>query len=57
MASPAGQTVGGYRILEQNGGVGLAPCHNLEPVVPPGLREELEQVREGTIAGEIRTQP
>ena len=41
MASPAGQTIGGYRILEQNGGVGLAPYHNLGPVVSPELREEL----------------
>jgi basic membrane protein A len=39
----------------ENGGVGLAPFHDLESVVPDVLRSELEQIREQIIQGVINT--
>ena len=41
----------------ENNGVGIAPFHDLESMVPEGLAAELEEVKAGIIAGEIQTQP
>lgn len=41
----------------ENGGVGLAPYHNLEKLVPDGLRKELDDLRAKIIAGQIKTLP
>ena len=38
-----------------NGGVGLAPFHDLADLIPKELRAEVEQVIEGIIAGEINS--
>ena len=40
-----------------NGGVGLAPFHNMESMVPSELAAELEDVKAGVIAGEISVKP
>ncbi len=40
-----------------NGGVGLAPFHELDSMVPDSLKAELEQVRAAIIAGTIVTHP
>ncbi|MCA1953950.1 MAG: BMP family ABC transporter substrate-binding protein [Anaerolinea sp.] len=40
-----------------NGGVGLAPFHNLESMVSADLKAELEQVKADIIAGKIKTRP
>jgi len=40
-----------------NGGVGLAPFHDLEKLVPSVLIAELEKVQALIISGEIRTKP
>ncbi len=37
----------------ENGGVGIAPYHELSDMVPDELQSEVEAVREGIIAGEI----
>jgi basic membrane protein A len=41
----------------QNGGMDLAPYHNLESMVPQSLRDELAQVRADIIAGKVKTSP
>ena len=41
----------------ENDGVGLAPFHELERLVLPTLKAELEEVRAQIISGELRTQP
>jgi basic membrane protein A len=40
-----------------NNGVGLAPFHDLEKVVPPALVAELEKIKGMIVNGEIRTKP
>jgi basic membrane protein A len=37
----------------ENGGVELAPYHDLESIVPPELQGELEGIRQAIIAGEL----
>ncbi len=41
----------------ENGGVSLAPFHNLEALVPPQVKADLEQITEEIIAGTIPTRP
>lgn len=41
----------------ENGGVGLAPFHDLESMVPAELQAELDEVAAGIISGEIQTSP
>jgi len=41
----------------ENGGVGLAPFHNLESVVPADLKTELETVKADILAGNVKTRP
>ncbi len=41
----------------ENGGVGLAPFHDLESMVPAELVAELEDIKAKIIAGEIQTLP
>jgi basic membrane protein A len=41
----------------ENGGVGLAPFHNLDSMVPADLKAELDEVAQGVIAGDIPTSP
>ena len=36
-----------------NGGVGLAPFHDLQALVPPALQQELDQVRQAIIGGSV----
>ncbi len=48
---------GSYLGTLENGGVGLAPFHNLESVVPADLAKELEQIKADIIAGKIATTP
>lgn len=38
----------------ENGGVGLAPFHDLDAVVPAELKTELETIRKGIVAGTIK---
>jgi basic membrane protein A len=40
-----------------NGGVGLAPFHDFDSQVPQDLKDELDTVRQGIIAGDITTHP
>ena len=40
-----------------NGGVDLAPFHDLESLVPPALRLELEEIRSQIASGALQTQP
>jgi basic membrane protein A len=40
-----------------NNGVGLAPFHDLERVVPPALVTELEKIKSMIVNGEIQTKP
>ncbi len=40
-----------------NGGVGLAPYHDFDSQVPQALKDEIDQVRQGVIAGDIKTKP
>jgi basic membrane protein A len=37
----------------ENGGVEIAPYHDLESLVPPELQGELEGIRQAIIAGEL----
>jgi basic membrane protein A len=54
----AGEFTGGVTVgTLANGGVGLAPFHDLDPLVGPELREELETVRQGIIDGTIDVSP
>jgi len=39
----------------ENGGVGLAPYHDFEGDIPDELKQEVEAIQEGIIAGEIDT--
>ena len=41
----------------ENGGVGLAPFHDLDASVPAELKLELDQVKAGIISGEISVKP
>ena len=41
----------------QDGGVGLAPFHDLDSVVPAELKTELETVKAGILDGSIKTRP
>ncbi len=41
----------------ENDGVGLAPFHDLEALVSPPLRAELEEIRSQIISGAIQTRP
>jgi basic membrane protein A len=41
----------------ENGGVGLAPFHELESMVSSDLQAELEQVAADVVAGNIQTSP
>ncbi len=41
----------------ENGGVGLAPFHELESAVPDDLKTALEEVKAAIIAGEVQTSP
>jgi len=41
----------------ENGGVGLAPFHDLDALVTPALKAELEEVRAQIINGSLRTGP
>ena len=41
----------------ENGGVGLAPFHNMDSMVSADLKAELDQVAQGVISGEIKTSP
>jgi basic membrane protein A len=40
-----------------NGGVGLAPFHSFDSQVPQSMKDELDTVRQGIIAGTITTHP
>lgn len=40
-----------------NNGVGIAPYHALDGMVPSDLRSELEEIHQGIIAGEIQVMP
>jgi basic membrane protein A len=40
-----------------NGGVSLAPFHNLEALATPQIKAELAAVEAGIIAGQIQTRP
>ncbi len=39
----------------ENGGVGLAPYHNLDSMVPDALKTELDQVKADIVSGTIKT--
>lgn len=41
----------------ENEGVGLAPFHDLDSVVPQELKDELKEVKAGIISGAISTKP
>jgi len=41
----------------ENGGVGLAPFHNLDAFVSPRVKADLEQIEADIIAGKIQTEP
>lgn len=54
----AGTFTGGTRLgTLANGEVGLAPFHDLDHVIPPEVKAELEQLKADIIAGRIATQP
>jgi basic membrane protein A len=40
-----------------NGGVGIAPFHDLGSVVPPELRAEIEDLRQQIIRGDLTVGP
>lgn len=40
-----------------NGGVGLAPFHKLDSVVPADLKAEIETVKQDVIDGKVKTKP
>jgi basic membrane protein A len=48
---------GSYIGTLENNGVGLAPFHELNSLVPPELAAELEQVKDAIIAGNIPISP
>lgn len=41
----------------ENGGVGISPFHNLDSLVSPQVKAELEQITADIIAGKIKTKP
>jgi basic membrane protein A len=41
----------------ENGGVGLAPFHDLDATVPADVKTALDEVKAGIISGEIQTMP
>jgi basic membrane protein A len=41
----------------ENGGVGLAPFHDLDSIVPADVKSELEGVKKAIIAGELKATP
>jgi basic membrane protein A and related proteins len=41
----------------ENGEVGLAPFHSLDRLVSAKVRADLEQIKAGIVAGEIKTKP
>jgi basic membrane protein A len=41
----------------ENGGVGLAPFHDLDSVVPQEVKDALAEIQAGIIAGDIQTAP
>jgi basic membrane protein A len=41
----------------ENGGVGLAPFHDMDSMVSADLKAEVDQVAQGIIAGDIKTSP
>jgi basic membrane protein A len=41
----------------ENGGVGISPFHNLDALVSPQVKAELEQIAADIIAGKITTRP
>ncbi len=41
----------------ENGGVSLAPFHNLETLVSPQIKADLEEIKADIIAGKIQTKP
>lgn len=52
----AGEFEGGtYVGTLENDGVAMAPLHEFESAAPEGLSDELDQIRQGIIAGEINT--
>ena len=38
----------------ENGGVGLAPYHDMDGIIPDDLKAEVEALREGIIGGSIK---
>jgi len=53
-----GNFTGGIQVgTLENGGVDLAPFHNLGSVLPETLRQELEQVRQDILTGAVQTLP
>ena len=38
----------------ENGGVGLAPSHDMDGIIPDDLKAEVEALREGIIGGSIK---
>jgi basic membrane protein A and related proteins len=41
----------------ENGGVGLAPFHEFENKVPQGLKDKIDELRQGIIAGTVPVDP
>lgn len=41
----------------ENGGVNLAPFHDLDSMVPDQVKSELDTIRQGIISGDIKTSP
>jgi len=53
-----GSFTGGAQVgTLENGGVSLAPFHDLDGVVTPEIRAELAEIKAGIIEGRIRTKP
>jgi basic membrane protein A and related proteins len=48
---------GRYEGTLGNGGVGLAPFHALDPLVPQGLRDRLAELSEDLVAGRVSMNP
>ncbi|RLC69985.1 MAG: hypothetical protein DRI52_07900 [Chloroflexi bacterium] len=46
---------GVYVGSRENGGVGLAPFHDMEDQVPDNIKADLEQIQKDIIAGKIDT--
>ena len=53
-ATMKGEFVGGLLVgTLENGGVGIAPFHDMEDIVPAELKAELDVLRAGIIGGTI----